>query len=66
MEYVPTIGIEMHCEMKSNSKVFSPAANTYSKHSNTHVSPIDMGLPGILPTLNKECVKKSIAPLCCW
>lgn len=60
MEYVPTIGIEMHCEMKSNSKVFSPAANTYSKHSNTHVSPIDMGLPGVLPTLNKECVRKSI------
>ena len=60
MEYVPTIGIEMHCEMKSNSKVFSPAANTYSKHSNTHVSPIDMGLPGVLPTVNKECVRKSI------
>ena len=60
MEYVPTIGIEMHCEMKSNSKVFSPAANTYSKHSDTHVSPIDMGLPGVLPTLNKECVRKSI------
>ena len=60
MKYLPTIGIEMHCEMKSISKVFSPAANTYSKHSNTHVSPIDMGLPGVLPTLNKECVRKAI------
>ena len=60
MKYIPTIGIEMHCEMKSVSKVFSPAANTYSKHSNSHVSPIDMGLPGVLPTLNKECIRKAI------
>ena len=57
---MPTIGIEMHCEMKSKSKVFSSAENTYSKHSNNHVSPIDMGLPGVLPTLNKECVRKAI------
>lgn len=60
MNLIPTIGLEMHCEMKSNSKVFSPAANTYSKHSNNHVSAIDLALPGVLPTLNKECVRKSI------
>lgn len=60
MNLIPTIGIEMHCEMKSVSKVFSTAANTYSKHSNNHVSAIDLALPGVLPTLNKECVRKSI------
>jgi len=60
MNLIPTIGIEMHCEMKSNTKAFSPAANTYSKHSNNHVSAIDIALPGILPTVNKECVRKSI------
>lgn len=60
MNLIPTIGIEMHCEMKSHTKVFSPALNTYTKHSNNHVSEIDIALPGILPTLNKECVRKSI------
>lgn len=60
MNLIPTIGIEMHCEMKSVSKVFSSAANTYSKHSNNHVSAIDLALPGILPSLNKECVRKAI------
>ena len=53
MKLIPTIGIEMHCEMKSHTKVFSPALNTYTKHSNNHVSEIDIALPGILPTLNK-------------
>jgi len=60
MNLIPTIGIEMHCEMKSNSKVFSTAANTYSHHSNNHVSAIDIALPGTLPSLNEECVRKGI------
>lgn len=60
MSLIPTIGIEMHCEMKSKSKVFSPAANTYSKYSNNHVSAIDLALPGILPVVNLECGKKAI------
>ena len=60
MKLIPTIGIEMHCEMKSFTKVFSPARNTYSKHANNHVSEIDIALPGILPSLNKECIRKSI------
>lgn len=60
MSKIPTIGIEMHCEMKSTSKVFSTARNTYSKHSNNHVSAVCLALPGTLPTVNKECVRKSI------
>ena len=60
MNLIPTIGIEMHCEMKSNSKVFSTSANTYSKHSNNHVSALDIALPGTLPVVNLECVKKAI------
>jgi len=60
MNLIPTIGIEMHCEMKSISKVFSPARNTYSEEANIHVSPVDIALPGILPTLNKEAIKKAI------
>lgn len=60
MKLIPTIGIEMHCEMKSISKVFSTAFNTYSEEANIHVAPLDIALPGVLPRLNKECVRKSI------
>lgn len=60
MSLIPTIGIEMHCEMKSNTKVFSRAQNTYSEEANIHVAPLDIALPGTLPVLNKECVQKAI------
>ena len=60
MSLIPTIGIEMHCEMKSHTKVFSRARNTYSEEGNIHVSPLDIALPGTLPVLNKECVRKAI------
>ena len=59
--YYVTIGLEMHCEgSKSNSKVFSPAKNEYSDKPNINVNPIDMGFPGILPTLNEEVLKQSL------
>ena len=60
MELIPVIGLEMHAEMKSTTKVFSPAKNAYSDISNSNVNKIDMAFPGILPTLNKECLEKAI------
>ena len=48
------IGIEMHCELKSNSKVFSSGKNSYSDEANVNVSPVDMAFPGILPQVNKN------------
>ena len=62
MAYYVTIGLEMHVEgaNKTNSKVFSSARNTYSDEANTNVSPVDMAFPGVLPTLNKECVKNAV------
>ena len=49
----PTIGIEVHCELKTNSKAFSPSANTYGEVPNKKANVIDLGYPGTLPTLNK-------------
>ena len=60
MAYKAVIGLEFHCEMKSHTKVFSRAINGFSRNSNELVSPLDMGFPGTLPVLNKECVKKAI------
>ena len=58
--YKAVIGLEFHCEMKSHTKVFSDAINGYSKLSNEYVRPIDVGFPGTLPMVNKECVMKAI------
>lgn len=60
-KYNVTIGLEMHCEIsQTNSKVFSSARNDYSNLANTNIRPIDMGFPGTLPVLNKECVRMSL------
>ena len=60
MKYKAVIGLEMHCEIKSNSKVFSSAKNEYDELPNCNVSEIDIAFPGILPVLNKECVRKAL------
>ena len=59
-KYKAVIGLEMHCEMKSVSKVFSSSENSFRETPNANVSPVDMAFPGTLPTLNKDCVRKAI------
>lgn len=58
--YKTVIGLEVHCELKSNSKNFSSARNDFSDIPNSNVSAIDMGMPGILPVINKGAVRNSI------
>lgn len=60
MMYKTVIGLEVHCEIKTKSKCFSTAKNTFSNKPNENVVPIDLGLPGILPVPNKEAVKCAI------
>ena len=59
-KYIPTIGIEMHCELKSNSKVFSPSHNSFNELANDNVTPLDMAFPGTLPSLNIKPVQDAI------
>lgn len=54
MSYIPTIGIEVHVELKTKHKAFSDTLNTYGDLANTKANEIDMAYPGTLPTLNKE------------
>ena len=54
------IGLEMHCELKSNSKVFSTGKNEYNDIANCNVAPLDMAFPGTLPVLNEKCVYDAI------
>ena len=56
----PTIGIEVHVELKSQNKVFSKTQNSFSSNANMFVNVVDLGYPGTLPTLNKEVVEMAL------
>ena len=58
--YKLTVGLEIHTELNTNSKIFSPSKNEYNLDSNVNVSELDIALPGSMPVLNKEVINKSI------
>jgi len=58
--YTPTIGIEVHVEVLTNTKIFSKSINGYSDSVNRNVNVIDLGYPGTLPRVNKEVVHKAL------
>ena len=58
--YKVVIGLEVHCEVKTESKNFSRSRNTYSEYPNENIDPVDIGLPGILPVANKEAFRRSL------
>lgn len=58
--YKVVIGLEVHCEVKTNSKNFSSSRNTYSEYPNENIDTVDIGLPGILPVANKDAFRKSL------
>ena len=60
MKYKVVIGLEVHCELETNSKNFSPALNTFSNVPNENVATVDLGLPGILPVPNKEACRRAL------
>ena len=53
-------GLEIHCQIISNSKMYSGASTEYGADPNENVSFIDAGMPGMLPTLNMECVHQAV------
>ncbi len=59
-KYKAVIGLEMHCELTSNTKVFSSAENSYNDTPNANVRPVDMAFPGTLPVVNVECIRKAL------
>lgn len=60
MNFEIVIGIEIHCELKTKTKMFSSAPNAFGNTPNTQVSPVDMAFPGIMPVLNKRAVELAI------
>lgn len=60
MEYDVRIGLEVHCELNTKSKMFCSCKNSFGDEPNTNCCPICTGMPGTLPSLNKEAVKKAV------
>ena len=60
MNFETTIGLEVHVELKTKSKMFSPAPVTYGQEPNTETNVIDWGFPGVLPSINRGAYQLGI------
>ena len=60
-KFEPVIGLEVHVELSTKTKMFSSASNGFGADPNTSVTPVCLGLPGSLPVVNKEAVRYSIS-----
>ena len=58
--YIPTIGVEVHLELKTKTKIFSNSVNGYGEMANSLTNVVDLGYPGTLPTLNEEVINLGI------
>ncbi|MEZ4526021.1 MAG: Asp-tRNA(Asn)/Glu-tRNA(Gln) amidotransferase subunit GatB [Desulfobacterales bacterium] len=57
MEFIPVIGLEVHAQLKTESKIFCNCSTAFGAPPNTHVCPVCLGMPGVLPVLNKKVVE---------
>lgn len=60
MRYEAVIGLELHIQLATKSKLFSSSSASFGAEVNTHVNEIDLGYPGVLPVLNKQAVEYAI------
>jgi aspartyl-tRNA(Asn)/glutamyl-tRNA(Gln) amidotransferase subunit B len=57
MEFEPIIGLEVHAQLKTNTKIFCACSTAFGAPPNTHTCPVCLGMPGVLPVLNKKVVE---------
>ncbi len=60
MQWETVIGLEIHAQLATKSKIFSGAATAYGAEPNTQACAIDLGLPGVLPVLNEDAVRMAV------
>lgn len=60
MQFESVIGLEIHVQLATASKIFSGAATAFGAAPNTQACPVDLGLPGVLPVLNREAVRMAL------
>ena len=60
MDYEAVIGLEVHAQLKTTSKLFCSCPTEFGKEPNTNTCPVCSGHPGVLPVLNKEAISMAI------
>jgi len=60
MDWEPVIGLEIHAQLATKSKIFSGASTAYGAEPNTQACAVDLGLPGVLPVLNADAVSMAV------
>jgi aspartyl-tRNA(Asn)/glutamyl-tRNA(Gln) amidotransferase subunit B len=60
MELEPVIGLEVHVQLNTKSKIFCGCSTQFGSPANTQTCPVCLGLPGVLPVLNEEVLKKAV------
>ncbi|MEO1295691.1 MAG: Asp-tRNA(Asn)/Glu-tRNA(Gln) amidotransferase subunit GatB [Cyanobacteria bacterium J06636_16] len=59
-QYEAVIGLETHCQLSTETKIFSPSSAEFGADPNTHIDPIVMGMPGVLPVLNQKVLEYAV------
>ena len=59
-EYEAIIGLETHCQLCTETKIFSPASTAFGAEPNTYIDPIVLGMPGVLPVLNQTVLEYAV------
>jgi aspartyl-tRNA(Asn)/glutamyl-tRNA(Gln) amidotransferase subunit B len=60
MEFEPVIGLEVHAQLKTKTKIFCACSTAFGAPPNTHTCPVCLGMPGVLPVLNKKVVEYTL------
>ncbi len=59
-QYQDIIGLETHCQLSTNTKIFSTSSTAFGGDPNTNIDPVCMGLPGVLPVLNQKVLEYAV------
>ncbi|MEM9116548.1 MAG: Asp-tRNA(Asn)/Glu-tRNA(Gln) amidotransferase subunit GatB [Cyanobacteria bacterium P01_F01_bin.56] len=59
-QYEAVIGLETHCQLSTETKIFSPSSTAFGADPNTHIDPIVLGMPGVLPVLNQKVLEYAV------